>query len=413
LSTITPSPADAGRPAPAPSKRPPHANRILNIMALVTFATSLFVRAVDPVIPQIAGDFNMDAGTVALLSTAFAMPYAVTQPLLGALADILGKTRLMTMCLMVLVVAALLGAVATGFSMLLVSRVVSGIVAGGIFPITLALAGDLVPVHERQVAISRLLAAAMLGNLLGSPGAGMVGDLIGWRGIFILIAVLSAAALSAALVGFRGVGSAEHRPSNVAEILASYSTIFRNPLAKFCYGAVLIEGICVFGLFPFIATLLRAGGEPRAAIAGLVIAGFGLGGVCYAVSVSRLLKWVGEGPLMATGGCLMGLAVMAVALRAPWQAQIGDFAVLGFGFYMLHGVIQIYASELAPAARGSSMALHSAFFFSGHAIGAIVYRFGLAYAGLTASVTLAGIVLAIVGFVCARNLRRPGPARRA
>jgi Major Facilitator Superfamily len=141
-------------------------------MALVTFATSLFVRAVDPVMSKIAGDFAMDAGTVALLSTAFALPYAVTQPLLGAMADILGKTRLMTLCLVVLMAAALVGAAATSFSMLLVSRVVSGIVAGGIFPISLAIAGDLVPRYERQVAISRLLAAAMFGNLLGSPGAG-------------------------------------------------------------------------------------------------------------------------------------------------------------------------------------------------------------------------------------------------
>ena len=52
--------------------------------------------------------------------------------------------------------------------------------------------------------------------------------------------------------------------------------------------------------------------------------------------------------------------------------------LLGFGFYMLHGCIQIYVTELAPAARGSAMALHSFFFFLGQAVGPIVYGVGLA-----------------------------------
>jgi len=381
------------------------ADRVLAIMALITFATSLFVRAVDPVIAKIATDFALDTGTAALLSTAFALPYALTQPLLGAMADILGKTRLMTVCLVVLTAAALLGAGAGSFSVLIASRVVSGIVAGGIFPISFAIAGDLVPLSERQVAISRLLAAAMFGNLLGSPGAGIVGDLIGWRGIFVMIACLASVAFCAAVFGFRGVASAEHRTVDLATIPASYRAILQNPLAKICYGAVLVEGICVFGLFPFVSPLLQANGEPRAAVAGLVIAGFGLGGVCYALAVSRLLAWWGEGRLMATGGCLMCLVLMTMALRPPWQMLIVHFTVLGFGFYMLHGVIQIYASELAPAARGSAMALHSGFFFLGSAVGPVLYRFGLVHAGLTVSVVVAGVSIAIVGFICAGNLR--------
>jgi predicted MFS family arabinose efflux permease len=390
--------------------RPPFANRVLAIMALVTFATSLFMRAVDPVIPKIADEFAMDAGTVALLSTAFALPYAVAQPLLGAMADILGKTKLMTLCLTVLVMAALVGALATSFSALLASRVVSGIATGGIFPISLAIAADLVPVNERQVAISRLLAAAMLGNLLGSPGAGVIADLIGWRGIFALVVGLSSAALVAAIFGFRDVTSAERTRLDLAALAAGYRTIFTNPLAKFCYGAVLLEGIFLFGLFPFIATLLHAGGETRAAIAGLVIGGFALGGVGYTIMVSRLLASLGERRLMAAGGCVMALALVTVALRLPWPAQIIDFVVLGFGFYMLHGVIQIYATELAPAARGSAMALHSAFFFVGHALGPIVYRFGLAQVGLTASLMVSGGVVMAVGFACARHLQHPRAA---
>jgi predicted MFS family arabinose efflux permease len=318
----------------------------------------------------------------------------------------LGKTRLITVCLLILLISALVGAFATSFSMLMASRIVSGIVAGGVFPISFAMVGDLVPVHQRQVAIGRILAASMLGNVLGSPGAGFIADFIGWRGIFGVAGGLSAIALVAAIVGFRGVTSAEPVSFSVTALPTHYRAIFSNPMAKFCFGAVFLEGIFLFGLFPYVAPLLHDAGETRAAVAGGIIAGFGAGGLIYSVLVSILLARFGERWLMTLGGLSMGIALMLFAIQAPWPFKLAIFVVLGFSFYMLHGVIQIYATELAPSARGSSMALHSTFYFSGQAIGPIVYRFGLAHAGLTATLIVSGTIIIAIGFVCAHSLRR-------
>ncbi len=380
--------------------------RVLVLSMFAVFATSLFMRAVDPVIPQIANDFAIDTHTAALVATAFSLPYAITQPLLGGLADAFGKIRLMTWSLLALVIAAGIAAAAPTYAVLLCSRAISGIVAGGIFPITVAIVADRVPVERRQIEVGRILGAAMISNVLGSPLAGVAADFIGWRGVFVGLGVLSAVALAAALIGFRGHAKEAQAPVHLRSLPATYLTIFRNPLAKICYGAVMLEAICLFGLFPFVASLLQAGGEPRASIAGIVIAGFGAGGVIYAASVSRLLPRFGERRLMIAGGTLMGLGLMAVALRLPWPAETLLFVTLGLGFYMLHAVIQIYASELAPAARGSAMALHSTAFFFGNAIGPIVYGAALPTVGLTATVTACGAILIGVGLVCAYRLRR-------
>src|SRR5690349_24267520 len=129
--------------------------RVLGLSMLAVFATTLFVRAVDPIITRIATHFVMDPHTVALLATAFSLPYAIMQPVLGGLADAWGKTRLMTWSLVALVVSAGIGAFAQDFSVLLFSRVMSGVVAGGVFPISVAIAADLVSVEKRQVAVSR------------------------------------------------------------------------------------------------------------------------------------------------------------------------------------------------------------------------------------------------------------------
>jgi len=384
--------------------------RTLNLIAFVVFASSLFMRSTDPVIPQIAAGLGVEPTTAALLSTAFTLPYALVQPLLGALADMFSKARLMLLCLFVVTAATLVCGLATNFEMLAAARVVAGLAAGGVVPIAFALVGDKFPIAERQVAMGWLLFAIMTGNLLGATLAGVVGDLFGWRGVFLVLAGFGALVLAAAVPGFRGFTETTGR-FDLSTLSTNYGTIFHNPLAKICFGAVFLEAVFMYGVFPHIATMMHDAGETRASIAGIVLAGFGVGGALYGLLVSRLLARLGETGMMRIGGTTIGFCLLVIAARAAWPVEFANFALLGFSFYMLHAVIQIYASELAPAARGSAMALHSFFFFLGQAAGPIVYSVGLRTIGITPVLVVGAAVLAGVGFTCAQWLRRhPTPS---
>jgi predicted MFS family arabinose efflux permease len=381
--------------------------RTLNLIAFVVFASSLFMRSTDPVIPQIAYGLGVEPATAALLSTAFTLPYALVQPLLGALADMFSKSRLMLLCLFLLTAATLVCGFAPSFEVLVAGRVVAGLAAGGVVPIAFALVGDKIPFAERQVAMGRLLFAIMTGNLLGATCAGVVGDLAGWRGVFFSTGAFGAVVLVAAIPGFRGLPDAAAGRFDFSTMIPNYAAILRNPLAKICFGAVFLEAWFMYGAFPYIATLLHQGGESRASIAGVVIAGFGIGGALYGVFVSRLLAVLGETRMMQLGGAAMGFCLLVIAARAPWPVEFLNFALLGFGFYMLHAVIQIYASELVPTARGSAMALHSFFFFLGQAVGPVVYGVGLnSRFGLTPVLIVGAAVVFGVGLTCAHWLRR-------
>ncbi len=194
---------------------------------------------------------------------------------------------------------------------------------------------------------------------------------------------------------------------DLTTLAPNYRAIFSNPLAKICFGAVFLEAVFMYGVFPYIATMLHEAGETRASIAGIVIGGFGVGGALYGVTVSRLLAALGETRMMRAGGTVMAFCLVVIAARAPWPVEFANFLLLGFGFYMLHAVIQIYASELAPAARGSAMALHSFFFFLGQAVGPVVYGAGLSSIGINAVLLFGAAVLFAVGLTCAQWLRRP------
>jgi len=382
--------------------------RALNLMAFVVFATTLFMRSVDPVIPQIAQGLKVAPTTAALLSTGFTLPYALIQPVLGALADMFSKTRLISLCMLVLGVTTLACGLVTNFETLMVLRMLAGIAAGGVFPIALAVAGDRVPVQQRQVAIGRLLFAAMTGNLLGASGAGVIGDVIGWRGVFFVTGAVDLIALAVALPGFRSMDEKSGR-FDLSTLIPNYRVIFNNPMAKYCFGAVFVEAVFLFGVFPYMAGLLQTVGVTHASIAGVVISGFGIGGVIYTFMVAWLLAHIGENRLMAAGGMIMGLCLLVIALRVPWPVEFVNFIVLGFGFYLLHGCIQVYVTELAPAARGSATAAHSFFFFIGQAAGPVVYGVGLKSVGITAVLLLGAAALTATGWICALQLKRQAP----
>src|SRR5512143_2675040 len=379
--------------------------RVLNLMAFVIFATTLFMRSVDPVIPQIATGLNVTPTTAALLSTGFTLPYALIQPVLGGLADMFSKTRLIALCMLVVGITTVACSFATNFETLMVLRVVAGISAGGVFPIALAVVGDRVSVQERQVAIGRLLFAAMSGNLLGASGAGVIGDLVGWRGVFFVTGAIDLIALAVAIPGFRSMNESPGH-FDLSTFIPNYRAVFSNPLAKYCFGAVLVEALFLFGVFPYMAVLLRAAGETHASIAGV-----GIGGVIYTFMVAWLIAHVGERRLMAAGGMVMGFCLLVIALRMPWPVEFANFILVGFGFYLLHGCIQVYVTELAPSARASATAAHSLFFFLGQAVGPVVYGAGLSSVGITPVLVIGAAALVVTGWTCALRLRRTVPAR--
>ena len=160
-------------------------NRTLNILGFLIFASALSVRAIDPVVPQIAADLSVSLNTAALLAAGFAA-YGLAQPVLGPVADAFGKARVMIACLLLLAVTSFLSAIVTDFWLLFALRVLSGVACGGSFPIGMALISDFVPLAQRQVTIGRLLGATISGNLLGAAISGVVADVIHWRGMFVV-----------------------------------------------------------------------------------------------------------------------------------------------------------------------------------------------------------------------------------
>jgi len=377
---------------------------LLLVLAAGCFVSSMSMRLIDPVVPDIARDLVVDTGSVALLASLFAFPYALGQPVLGALGDAFGKARVIKIALAALVLCLAASAAAPNLNVLSVSRLIGGAAAGGVIPLAFAIVGDRFSMAERQVALSRVLTAIIAGQLTGSLGSGVIASYFGWRIATIAATALTLAAFIITLSQLRArPGKATARARG--QFLNGYREVFANPRTVVCFSAVFIEGIVIFGLFPYLAVLLESRDAGGLKEAGFVLAGFAVGGFAYTALVRLMLARLGLYNLILAGGVVSGIGLALMSLGASWPVEMATFAIVGVGFYMIHNSLQTQATELAPNYRASGVAAHAFFFFLGQAVGPLVYRVGLAEVGSEATLVIAGIAMALLGVATAVGLR--------
>ena len=289
--------------------------RLILTLGLGAGASSLAGRALDPLVGVIGTEFQATPETVALLATAFALPYALVQPVLGPVGDAIGKLRVIRACLVVLVLALVASAFSPDLATLAILRVIGGGAAGGVFPLAIAAVGDGVPMERRQVALSRLLVAGLTGAVMGGALGAAAAPLIGWRGVQLVCAGVALAGF-VVLWGRRDAGTS--RRLDIAEVMVRYGGILRLAAARVLYAAVFLEGVLLFGIFPFLAPIFveRGLAGPTGGIteAGLSVTFYAFGGFVFAALAPFMLSRLGQVRMIRLGGCFGALGLCALAI---------------------------------------------------------------------------------------------------
>lgn len=377
--------------------------RVLAMYGPAVFAGALATRATDPVVADIAADFGATAAQVALLGTAYTLPFALVQPILGPVADAVGKRRVVTICVGLLCLMLALSALAASLGWLMAFRALTGAAAGGMMPLTLAIMGDAVPLKDRQVALSRMLVFGISGQVAGGAIAGPVAAVAGWRGMLVLCAIAAVVGLVALRAAARGAAPETVTRYDPVVAARRYGDILRNPQAIPLYVTVAVEGGLVFGSFPFIAPLMIARGIGGTTEAGLAIGAFGIGGLAYAAMARPLLTRLGPAQVVRLGGMLGFLALGGMGMAPALAVAVLAGFLLGMAFYMIHNAIQVRATELAPQFRGSAVSLHAFAFFTGQSLGPVAFGLGAASIGLGPSLGLAALLLLGLAWLLARR----------
>ncbi len=170
---------------------------------------------------------------------------------------------------------------------------------------------------------------------------------------------------------------------------------------------VAIEGALVFGVMAFIPTHLHQQFDMSVVFAGSVMMLYGVGGLVYSQLARRWLGWLGgERGLVKTGAtCIVaGLLVLAWA-HHPALGMLGCLAT-GFGFYMLHNTLQVQATQMAPASRGTAVTLFACLLFFGQSTGVVLMAQSVDRDWLPYTLSLAAMGVALLGYFVNRLVGR-------
>ena len=370
---------------------------IYPLLLLFGFASSIAQRSLDPLTVTIAADLATAPETVALLTTAALIPFALAQPVLGPLGDHFGKEKVIKGALWLLALSVFFSAFAPVFALLMSLRIVTGAASGGIIPVSQAILGDLYAGHRRQVYIARVTMAAFIGQLAGASFAGLVVGWIGWRGVMLAASAVVFACAMLATVKIANSPPKPKGPFSVRAVARNYRALFRMPRAWACYLTGFSQSGIMFGLMPFIAYVLERQNNGGPAEAGLIIAGYCVGSLAFALGASYILRLLSRPHMLIAGSIIAGVGLMVFGQGFHWTGQIAIFTIVGFGFFLQHNAIQGEVSDLSEELRASAYSMHAFAFCVGAATAPILY--GLAFPTVGASATMigAGIVFVSTG----------------
>lgn len=393
----------------------PRLTRRIALLSFAAFASAMSARIGDPLLPQLARVFSLPIAQVAPTVSAFAFAYGCVQLVYGPVGDRYGKYHVITWATLASVIGALGSAAAGSLGWLVVFRALTGATAAALIPLSMAWIADHTPYEGRQPVLARFLTGQILGLACGQLLGGLLADLIGWRGAFLFLAIVYATAgvLLTLEIGGRSSSDRYPRPREAAEpFRRQIGDVLQRRWARAILVWVLIEGAAAVGAFAYAPTYLHQHFGLPLRSAGALMSLFGLGGLCYAALVRVLVARLGEHGLAISGGVLLGCAFVTLALANHWAWAAPAALAAGLGFYMLHNTFQTNGTQMAPAARGTAVAIFASCLFLGQALGVAAAGWLGDHSGPRAVFLSAALILVLIGASFSAALRARGTSDR-
>ena len=372
-------------------------------VATAGFCTFLNLYSPQALLPALAREFHVGPAEISTIMTASTLAIALTAPFTGALADVVGRKRVITAAMLAVVVPMAGAALAADVQALIAWRFIQGLLLPPIFAVTIAYIGDEWPRPQVAGVAGVYIAGSSLGGFCGRFIPGLLGDLVGWRGAFLALAGLSrlgAVMLALLLPREKGFVRSEGLGASARHMLHH----LRNPqlLATYAIGfGVLFNFIAVFTYvsfhlaappYSFSSTLLGTifvtylAGTAAAPATGWMIAR--LGRLRFILAV--ITAW-------SCGALLM--------LAPPIAAIVAGLTLCAVCGMLCQTIATGYVTAIAKEGRSSAVGLYVTSFYVGGSVGAFLPGLAWDAAGWPACIAMVLAMLAIMAGVAALAYR--------
>jgi len=356
-------------------------------------------------LPYFSRGLGVSAPQAGGVISAYALGVVVGAPVLAVLVARLSRRAVLAWLMLAFAAANGLTAFAPNYHWMLVFRFLAGLPHGAYFGVAALAAAALVPPARRTQAIARVMLGLTLATIGGVPLADAIGQHIGWRWSFALVAALAGAtALMVRLFVPADHGAERDSANPLLEL-----RVLARPQVWLALGIGAIGFGGMFAVYTYLSSTLLTVTHASAASVPVILGIFGLG-----LTIGNLVTaWLADKALMPTiAGVLvwgmLALALYPFALHAMWSMALAVFLIgCGGG---LGTPLQARLMDVAEGAQTLAAALNHSAFNVANALGpwlaglTIAAGFGWQSAGwVGVGLTLGGFALWAVSACTARR----------
>ncbi|MEA3067900.1 MAG: transporter, family, inner rane transport protein [Sphingomonadales bacterium] len=387
------------------------AGTVIFALAVGGFAIGTNEFATMGVLPYIAGDFHVDVPTAGHLITAYALGVVVGAPLLTVIAAKASRRTMLITFMLMFALGNVLSALAHGYREMLILRFASGLPHGAYFGIASIVAASVVPANRRAAAVGRVLAGLSVANIVGVPLNDFLGETVGWRWGFAIVAAL-ALVTAALVVRFAPVD----RPHPQAGPMRELTALARPQVwLTLAIGAVGFGG--VFAVYTYLSSTLEHVTRAPADVTPLVLMVFGAG---MTLGFLILPRFADRALMPSIGLALLWLAAM-LALYPLAAHRLATIALDMFGIGLgtaLAAMLQTRLMDVSGHAQALGAALNQSAFNTANAVGPWLGGMAIAAGFAWTSTGWVGAGLALAGWLLwlaswAMSARSPARPHRA
>jgi len=360
---------------PAISTRAAARSRVgaLTALFITGFGTFLNLYATQPLLPRFREIFQASELMVSLTVSSTVLAVALMAPLVGLLADSVGRKRVIVAAMLGLAFPTALAGISTNLSELIAWRFLQGVFTPGIIAVAIAYISEESPGESVGSTMAIYVTGTVIGGFSGRFIVGLVEIHWGWRiAFFILGSITFAAALTTWWLLPRSTKFV--RQSSAAAALRSMRAHLRNPqlLATCAVGFNVL--FCMAGAFTYVNFYLADKPFFLGPVALGSIFGVYLIGAVITPVAGYILDRVGHRRALV-GAVGMSAAGMLLTLVHNVPVIIGGLTLESSGVFACQSASSSHVGKAANEGRSSAAGLYVALYYLGGCVGSILPGF--------------------------------------